>query len=77
VASTGATAEAFDKQWSIGRRTMFDVLDIQAEYITAKEDLTNARYDEVYSQFRVLSGIGKLTHTLELEWPEESRIETN
>jgi adhesin transport system outer membrane protein len=77
VGSTGATAEAFAKQWSIGRRTMFDVLDIQAEYITAKEDFVNARYDEMYSQFRILSGIGQLVNTLGLAYPEEGRIETN
>jgi adhesin transport system outer membrane protein len=27
VKSTGLTAEAFSKQWNIGRRTMFDVLE--------------------------------------------------
>jgi len=56
---------------------MFDVLDIEAEYITAKEDFVNAQYDEMYSQFRILSGIGKLVDTLGLEYPEEGRIETN
>jgi adhesin transport system outer membrane protein len=77
VASTGSTAEAFRKQWSIGRRTMFDVLDIEAEYITAKEDFVNAQYDEMYSQFRILSGIGRLVDALGLEYPEEGSIETN
>ena len=77
VDSTGMTVEAFRQQWSIGRRTMFDVLDIEAEYITAKRELLNARYDEMYAQFRILSGIGKFVHTLGLEWPAESRIETN
>jgi outer membrane protein TolC len=54
---------------------MFDVLDIQAEYLTAKADLVNAQYDKMLSQYRILSGIGTLTHTLGLEWPEESRVE--
>ena len=74
VKSTGLTAEAFSKQWNIGRRTMFDVLDIEAELVNAKIDLVNAQYDKTYSQFRLLSGIGQLVHTLGLEWPEESRI---
>ncbi len=77
VKSTGLTAEAFAKQWSIGRRTMFDVLDIQAEYLNAKADLANARYDEMYDEYRILAGLGKLTHTLEMEWPVESRVETD
>jgi adhesin transport system outer membrane protein len=75
VKSTGATAEAFAKQWSIGRRTMFDVLDIEAEYLNAKADLVNARYDRKYSEYRVLAGIGKLTDTLGLQWPEESQVD--
>jgi adhesin transport system outer membrane protein len=76
VKSTGLTAEAFVKQWSIGRRTMFDVLDTQAEYLNAKADLVNAQYDKMYAQYRILSGMGKLAHNLGLEWPEESRVET-
>lgn len=76
VKSTGLTAEAFAAQWNIGRRTMFDVLDTQAEYITAKSSLVGARYDKMYSEYRVLSGMGKLVETLGLQWPEESRVET-
>ncbi len=75
VKSTSLTAEAFSKQWNIGRRTMFDVLDIEAELINAKVDLVNAQYDRTYSQYRILSGIGRLVHTLGLQWPDESRIE--
>ncbi|MFC1827875.1 TolC family protein, partial [Thermodesulfobacteriota bacterium] len=72
VKSTGETAEAFTKQFSIGRRTMFDVLDIEAELINAKVDLVNANYDMIYAQYRILSGIGQLVHTLGLQWPVES-----
>ncbi len=77
VKSTGATAEAFSKQWNIGRRTMFDVLDIEAELINAKIDLVNAQYDKIYAQYRILSGIGQLVHTLGLQWPAESVVEEN
>jgi len=75
VKSTGATADAFAAQWNIGRRTMFDVLDTQAEYITAKSDLVRAKYDRIYSEYRVLNGMGKLVNAMGLQWPEESRVE--
>jgi len=75
VKAAGLTAEAFDKQWTIGRRTMFDVLDTQAEYINAKSDLAKAKYEKLYSEFRVLSGIGKLVKSLGLQWPDESRLD--
>ena len=72
--STSITAGAFSKQWNIGRRTMFDVLDIEAELINAKIDLVNARYDKIYAQYRILSGIGKLVHSLGLQRPIESQV---
>lgn len=75
VKATGATAEAFDKQWSIGRRTMFDLLDTQAEHINARSSLVKAKHDMLYSKYRVLNGIGKLVPTLGLQLPKESRID--
>ena len=76
VKSTGLTAEAFATQWNIGRRTMFDLLDTQAEYITAKSSLVSAKYDQMYAEYRVLSGMGKLIETLGLQWPDEARVDT-
>ncbi|MCE5264135.1 MAG: TolC family outer membrane protein [Deltaproteobacteria bacterium] len=76
VRSAGLTAEAFAAQWNIGRRTMFDLLDTQQEYITAKQSLVTARYDKLFAEYRVLTGMGKLVETLGLKWPDESRVET-
>ena len=70
VTSANQTRGAFSKQWAIGRRTMFDVLDTEAELINAKADLVNARYDKMYAEYRVFSGMGKLVNTLGLQWPE-------
>jgi adhesin transport system outer membrane protein len=74
VKATEATAAAFAAQWNIGRRTMFDLLDTQAEAINAKSDLAKAKYDKMYAEYRILSGMGKLVHSLGLQWPEESRV---
>lgn len=76
VKAAGQTAEAFAAQWNIGRRTMFDLLDTQAEFINAKASLVNARYDKLYSEYRILSGMGKLIPTLGLPLPEQSMIAT-
>ena len=77
VKATAATADAFRKQWNIGRRTMFDVLDIEAELVNARIDLVNAKYDKIYAQYRILGGIGKLVHTMGLQWPVESKVIDN
>lgn len=70
-----ATAEAFATQWNIGRRTMFDLLDTQAEAINARSDLLRAQYDLMYSEYRVLNSLGMLVYSVGLEWPEEGRVE--
>lgn len=76
VESSKATAESYTKQFDLGRRTLLDVLDTEAELIQAKKDLIDATYDGLYSQYRILNGLGRLVHTFELEWPEESLVST-
>ena len=75
--ATGVTAEAYSKQWNIGRRTMFDVLDTHAESINAKVDYLNARYEKLYTEYRVLGGISRLVKSLGLQWPAESDVENS
>jgi hypothetical protein len=50
-------------------------LDIESELINAKIDLVNTYYDYVYSQYRILSNMGQLVHTLGLQWPKDSMVE--
>jgi adhesin transport system outer membrane protein len=77
VQMTEATATAFSKQFDIGKRTLLDVLDTEAEAIDAKRDLINAGYDGLYSQYRILNGTGGLVHSFGLKYPEESIVEEN
>lgn len=76
VKSAGQTADAFTAQWNIGRRTMFDLLDTQAEHINAKASLVNATYDKMYSEYRILNGMSKLIQTLGLQTPNQSYLLT-
>lgn len=69
VKSAGQTAEAFAAQWSIGRRTMFDLLDTQAELINAKASRVNSQYDKRYAEYRILNGISRLLANLGLQPP--------
>jgi len=76
VKAAGQTADAFTAQWNIGRRTMFDLLDTQAEYINAKASLANARYDKMYSDYRILNGMSQLIPYLGLQLPDQSLVVT-
>lgn len=77
VKNAGLTAEAFNSQWNIGRRTMFDLLDTQAEYINAKQSLVNARYDKMFSEYRVLNGTAQLVQFLGIPLPPNSLAKYN
>jgi len=74
VKASGQTADAFSAQWNIGRRSMFDLLDTQAEHINAKASLVNAKYDKMYSEYRLLNGISQLIPFLGLQLPEQSLV---
>jgi adhesin transport system outer membrane protein len=76
VKAAGQTADAFAAQWNIGRRSMFDLLDTQAEHINAKASLVNAEYDKLYSEYRILSGMSRLIPFLGLQLPEQSLVVT-
>lgn len=75
VDASKATSESYTKQFDLGKRTLLDVLDTEAELIEAKRDLINVTYDGLYAQYRILNSMGRLTETLGLSLPEESIVE--
>ncbi|MFA7403344.1 MAG: TolC family outer membrane protein [Pelobacteraceae bacterium] len=76
VKAAGQTADAFTAQWNIGRRTMFDLLDTQAEHINAKASLVNAKYDKMYSEYRILNGMSQLIPFLGLHLSDQGLVVT-
>lgn len=67
VQSVTDTKEAYVKQFNIGRRTLLDLLNTEGELIRAKQTYTNTKYDQLYSQIRVLNSSGQLTKGLGLK----------
>ncbi len=70
-----ATAKAYTKQWNIGKRTLLDVLDSEAERIDAMQQLITAEYEMLYAQYRIINGMGRLVPSLGLAWPQEGLLE--
>jgi len=73
VTATVATAESYTKQFNLGKRTLLDVLDTEAEVIDARKNLVTARYDGLLAQYRILNGVGSLIKGMQLQMPEESK----
>lgn len=77
VASSTATSQSYTKQFDLGKRTLLDVLDTEAEVIEARRDLINATYDGLFAQYRILGGLGLLVEALDQQWPEESTVKSS
>lgn len=75
VETSTKTADSYAKQWNIGRRTLLDVLDAEAERIDARRELIDSEYDGLFAEYRILNAMGDMVHTIGLEWPEEAYVE--
>jgi adhesin transport system outer membrane protein len=72
VDSTEKTHVAYRQQFSLGERTLLDMLDTANELYTAKTAYANAVYDHQFATYRVLASMGALNHTLQVKLPEEA-----
>ncbi len=73
--SSRSTAVAYAKQFDIGKRTLLDVLDAEAEAIQARADLVDAEADGLFAQYRILAATGNLVDSFGLAWPEEAMVD--
>ena len=60
VDTVQATKEAYEKQFSINRRTFLDLLNTQNELLEARQNYVNIKYDQLFSQYRIAHGEGQL-----------------
>lgn len=54
------TRSSYLKQFNIGKRTLLDLLNTENEVVDAKRSLVTAQYDLLFSQYRILNGMGTL-----------------
>ena len=73
--SSRSTAIAYAKQFDIGKRTLLDVLDAEAEAVNARADLVDAEADGLFAQYRMLAATGQLVDTFGLAWPEQAMVD--
>ncbi len=71
VETSAKARELYDEQFAGGKRTLFELLDIQAAYYTARRSQIANRYEEHRSVFAVLRALGGLSAAvLEADSPE-------
>lgn len=72
--STVDTIVAYKKQFTLGKRTLLDLLDVQNEMFASKRAYIQGQYKIYMSQFQLLHSMGHLTNYLHLPLPEEAGI---
>jgi adhesin transport system outer membrane protein len=63
---------AYQKQFNIGQRTLLDLLDSANEMFVAKSAYAEAKYDDLFSHFRILASKGTLNSYLGVNLAEEA-----
>lgn len=56
--------QAYIKQFQLGQRTLFDLLNSQSEYYDSQSALITAQYQERTSRYQLLASIGELVSTV-------------
>lgn len=69
--------DAYRKQFSLGQRTLLDLLDSENEVVAAKSAYINGQYDEMFAIYRVQAGKGQMLATLNVPLPQEAKPKTD
>ncbi|EMJ4842151.1 TPA: TolC family outer membrane protein [Morganella morganii] len=68
---------AYQKQFSIGERTLLDVLDSENELFTAQRRLVEIQYTERFSRYRIKARMGEILQDLSVSVPLTEQDENN
>ena len=64
--------EAYQQQFTLGQRTLLDLLDSENELFTANRRYTEVRYTEEFSMYRVVAATGALLKQQNIVVPTEA-----
>ncbi|MNZ18396.1 Outer membrane efflux protein BepC precursor [compost metagenome] len=67
---TRKVREAYQQQFTLGQRTLLDLLDSENELFTANRRYTDVRYTEEFSRYRVLASMGSLLRSQGVAAPQ-------
>ncbi len=72
--ATQDTVMAYREQFTIGKRTLLDLLDSENELFQSSNSLTSAVYQEIRARYRVLAAVGKLLVSMEFVIPDNWQL---
>ena len=71
VDSASNTVIAYQKQYSLGRRTLLDLLNTENELFESRKGYIEAQFAQQYAKYRVLTSTGNLRDALRIDIPKE------
>lgn len=77
VEAAERTRDAYIKQFSIGQRTLLDLLDSENELYTDRSNYVEAQYIDLFSRYRLMTDMGHLLDTLGVAPREEAKVSAN
>lgn len=77
VDSSEKSRDAYIQQFSLGQRTLLDLLDSENEVFASRISLVNAQFDQLFAMYRILNSMGALLESVEVGAPEASSIASN
>lgn len=69
-----STAESYLEEYSLGRRTLLDLLNVKQEYTQAQKQLINAQSELFKSSYRILDALGITTSALNTDIYDTLRL---
>lgn len=70
--SSDKVRSAYQQQFSVGQRTLLDLLDSENELFTARRRFTELQFDERFTQHRLLNSTGELLKARQVVLPAEA-----
>ncbi|PHS70930.1 MAG: type I secretion protein TolC [Methylophaga sp.] len=70
VDSSEDSRNAYQQQFSLGQRSLLDLLDSENEVFSSRQTLVNAKYDQLFAMYRVLNSMGLLLQNIDVALPE-------
>lgn len=74
VKSSDATRVSYAQQFSIGQRTLLDLLDSENEYYTARKEYLNTKFIELSRKYNALNAMGLLLSTFDIRLPDQAAL---
>jgi adhesin transport system outer membrane protein len=74
VKASDATRASYAQQFSIGQRTLLDLLDAENEYYSARKEYLNTKYIERAQKYRAIKSMGLLLSTFDIKPPDQAGL---